>query len=262
MARTNHWKNAKATPLLAVGLMACASVLVAQEARADDSLWGKAMNSIGLGGSDQAAPAATPPAAPAAPAVVAPKPASAPKPTAATPKANVQPQQPKQDASTVVHPAAPQANVAPPAAPAEGGNLLTNWFGWGRSGDSASSSGPAPTQKALAPIDVVAPPPPAPPRASEPSMWDKMLGSVGVGNGGVSMDSINYNERQKLAVPKDRVLPQPQPISETPATRAANSDYLIKPPADYMEKAKGADGTVSGLRDVDQPKDKKFFGLF
>lgn len=266
MALTNHWKNAKATPLLAAGLMACASVLVAPEARADNSLWGKAMNSIGLGGGDQAAPAATPPATPA---VASPKPAaSAPKPTAATPKANVQPQQPKQDAANnnaVVHPAAPQANVAPPAPPAEGGNLLTNWFGWGRGGDSANSSGPAPTQKALAPIDVVAPPPPppAPPRASEPSMWDKMLGSAGVGNGGVSMDSINYNERQKLAVPKDRVLPQPQAIgSEPPATRAANSDYLIKPPADYMEKAKGADGTVSGLRDVDQPKDKKFFGLF
>ena len=75
MARTNHWKNAKATPLLAAGLMVCASVLVAPAARADDSLWGKAMNSIGLGGGDQAAPA--PRRLPRLrPAVATPKPAA------------------------------------------------------------------------------------------------------------------------------------------------------------------------------------------
>ena len=46
------------------------------------------------------------------------------------------------------------------------------------------------------------------------------------------------------------------------ATRGANGDALIKPPGDYLEKVRGADGNVSGLRPSDQPSDKKFFGLF
>lgn len=253
MPLTNHTKHAKAKPLIAAGMLVCASVLVAPAARADDSLWSKAIGSIGLGGG--------------APSV----PDNAPAPAAPAPQQNVQAPQPKQDV-TSSNPVrtVPQESVSQ-AAPAQGPNLLTNWFGWGRSGDSAAQGAPtqqasavAPTQKAISPTQAVAPPPPPPPppRTAEPSMWDKMLGSVvGAGNG--SPDAINYNERPKLAVPKERALPPPpQVAAEPPPTRAANSDYLVKPPESYLEKVRGPDGVASGLRDSDLPKDKKFFGLF
>jgi hypothetical protein len=253
MPLTNHVKNAKAKPLIAAGMMVCASVLVAPAARADDSLWSKAIGSIGLGGAASSAKDSAP-AAPTAPA----------------PQQNVQAPQPKQDvtSSNPVR-SAPQESVSQ-AAPGQGPNLLTNWFGWGRGGETSAqgvstqqASAAAPTQKAISPIQTVAPPPPPPPaRAAEPSMWDKMLGSVGVAGGG-SPDTINYNERPKLAVPKDRALPPaPQVAGEPPPTRAANGDYLVKPPESYLEKVRGPDGVVSGLRDSDMPKDKKFFGLF
>jgi hypothetical protein len=192
MALTMELPRAKTASLFAAGLMVCASAFFAAPARADESLWGKAMSTIGLGAKEQ-------------------------------PES--------------------MANAANPAPV-----------------DAASRAAGSP-QKALTPV---APPPPPPPpvRAAEPSMWDKMLGSVGVG-GGNALDTINYNERSKLAVPKQRQLPPPPTApGEPPPTRAANSDYLVKPPADYLEKARGADGAVSGLRDSDEPKDKKFFGLF
>jgi hypothetical protein len=252
MPLTNHTKHAKAKPLIAAGMLLCASVLVAPAARADDSLWSKAIGSIGLGGNSQSAPD------------------SAPVQAAPAPQPNVPAPQPKQNvtSSAPVRPA-PQESVSQ-AAPAQGSNLLTNWFGWGRSGESSSqgvstqqANAVAPTQKAISPTQTVAPPPPPPPpRAAEPSMWDKMLGSVGVAGGG-SPDAINYNERPKLAVPKERALPPPPQVAgEPPPTRAANGDYLIKPPESYLEKVRGPDGDASGLRDSDQPKDKKFFGLF
>lgn len=260
VALTKILGKAKTAHLLAGGLLLGASVFVSAPASAEDSLWGKAMGAIGIGGNgqqDQAAPAA-PATAPTAnaPAVQA-------KPTASSKAAT--------PARAEAPAAAPQpvASAAPAPEPQQGSNMFSNWFGLGRGNSEASTSLPpvqvnAPAQqKAINPVQTAAPPPPpAAPRVGEPSMWDKMLGSVGVGNGGASMDSINYNERPKLTVPKDRNLPQPAPGADPAATRAANSDYLIKPPSDYLEKARGADGNVSGLRSSDVPNDKKFFGLF
>jgi hypothetical protein len=255
MPLTNRMKHAKASSLIAAGMTVCAFVLVAPAARADDSLWGKAIGSIGLGGNSQ-------PAQDSAPAQAAP-----------APQPNVPAPQPKQNAKStnVVPPAAPAAQESvSQAAPAQGSNLLTNWFGWGRGAETAPQGGStqqanaaAPMQKAISPTQaVVPPPPPPPPRAAEPSMWDKMLGSVG-GAGSGSPDTINYNERPKLAVPKERALPPPPAVAgDPPPTRAANGDYLIKPPESYLEKVRGPDGVASGLRDSDIPKDKKFFGLF
>jgi hypothetical protein len=259
MPLTNHMKHAKAKSLnaksfLAAGMMVSASVLVAPAARADDSLWGKAISSIGLGGNSQSAPASAPPQA------------------APAPQPNVPAPQPKQNvtSSNAAPPAARESisQVAPDqsSAPAQGPNLLTNWFGWGRGAESASqgaatqqANAVAPTQRAISPTQAVTPPPPPPPPRAEPSMWDRMLGSTGGG----SPDAINYNERPKLAVPKERALPPPPQVAgEPPPTRAANGDYLVKPPETYLEKVRGPDGVASGLRDSDLAKDKKFFGLF
>lgn len=247
--------NGKAASRLAGGVVVCASLFVAAPALADDSLWGKAMGAIGMGGSSQPAPAAP------APAVTAPQPKTAASSGSAAPT--------KVDAPVANNPSQGSVEVAATPAPAQG-NLFSNWFGLGRGNNDSANlppvqvNAPAQPQKAINPVQTVAPPPPPPvPRATESSMWDKMLGSVGVGNGGTSMDSINYNERPKLAVPKERTLPQPpQTTAEAPATRGANGDALIKPPGDYLEKVRGADGNVSGLRPGDQPGDKKFFGLF
>jgi hypothetical protein len=92
-------------------------------------------------------------------------------------------------------------------------------------------------------------------------MWDNMLGSIGL-NPTNPADGIYYSERPKLAVPKDRNLPSPNPAAESTGNRPANSEALVKPPGDYLVKVQGTDGKVSGLRDIDVPKDKKLFGLF
>jgi hypothetical protein len=228
--------------LLAGGLFLCASVFVSPAARADDSLWGKTLNTLGLGGNGGPGQDSAKPVQAAAPA-----PAAAP-----------QPAKPQQSAPL-------QASVAVTAEPAQQGqNLWSNWFSLGHGGDknAASAQLPAAPQKAINPVATPAsPPPPPPPTASAPSMWDNMLGSVGLGTTS-SLDSINYNERSKLAVPKERGLPQPNVAPDPAATRAANGDALIKPPGDYLEKVRGSDGNVSGLRDSDMPKDKKVFGIF
>jgi hypothetical protein len=141
MPLTNHVKHAKAKPLIAAGMMVCASVLVAPAARADDSLWSKAIGSIGLGG---AAPSASD---------------SAPPQAAPAPQPNVQAPQPKQNVtSSAPVRSAPQDSVSQAAEPAQGSNLLTNWFGWGRGGESSAqgvatqrASVSAPAQKAISP---------------------------------------------------------------------------------------------------------------
>jgi hypothetical protein len=114
-------------------------------------------------------------------------------------------------------------------------------------------------QKAINPVSAPANSPPAP--AAAPSMWDNMVGSIGFGPNS-STDKINYGDRPKLAVPKERNLPQPNAADEANGGRSGNSEALVKPPGDYLEKVKGADGNVSGLQDIDVPKDKKLFGLF
>jgi hypothetical protein len=68
VALTNESRKCGIVPLLAGSLLVCASILVSPAARADDSLWGKAMSTLGVGGNGQAAPdsASAPPASDAA----------------------------------------------------------------------------------------------------------------------------------------------------------------------------------------------------
>ncbi|WP_298427552.1 hypothetical protein [Rhodoblastus sp.] len=256
-------KQARRTSLLASGLLVCASLFVAQAARADDSLWGKAMGAIGLGGAGQTAPDAANPPPAAQPAAPAPQQAA---PAAVQPKAK----------SSSRNPARPVAEAAPPAPvasappPAENQNLLTNWFGWGRRDDQSAAGDQvgAPTQaaaqrKAINPVSATdAPAYAEAPSGAGPSMWDKMFGSIGLQTKNVA-DTINYSERPKLTVPKERSLPGPAQAGSDPApTRPANTNALVRPPGDYLEKVRGPDGNVSGLRDGDIPKDKKLFGMF
>lgn len=202
-------------------MMVCALFLAPPPARADDSLLGKAMNSIGLGGngsSNQGAAAQQQPAAPA-----------------------------------------PQPQPAPTSG--DNQNLLTNWFGWGRHNALQPSDQTAvlPQRKAMTPVQAPAAPEPAP--AAGSSLWDQMLGNSGL-NTHNAVDNINYADRPKLNVPKERALPQPAPVAGTAGTRPSNPQDLIQPPDGYLEKVRGADGNVSGLRSGDTGKDKKFFGLF
>jgi hypothetical protein len=212
---------------LAGGLLACALLFVAPTARADDSLWGKAMNSVGLGGNGSSGQGAAGPQ-PAAP-----------------------PPQPV--------PAAQAAPATPAAAPGDNQNLLSNFFGWGRHNDAqpASQAAVQPQGKALTPVQA----PPAPAPASEPGVWDRMLGNVGL-NTNNPADNITYAERPKLNVPKARALPPPAPLAGEAGVRPSNPKDLVEPPDNYLEKVRGADGNVSGLRSGDISKDKKFFGLF
>lgn len=98
---------------------------------------------------------------------------------------------------------------------------------------------------------------------AKPGMFDKALGTIGLG-GPSPASKIDYSERPKLAVPQDpAVLPPPREGAQRRPIRPATEDEsLTKPPAEYLEKARGADGKATGLRDSDTPKEKKFFGLF
>jgi hypothetical protein len=246
LALREHARRWNPAPWTAGGLLACALLLVAPTARADDSLWGKAMNTIGLGGngaSNQGA-AGQQPAAPA-PQPVAP----APQPAARAPQPIAPAPQP-----------APAAQAAPAAAaPGDNQNLLPNFFGWGHHNDSRPTNQAAiqPQGKALTPVET----PPAPAPASEPGLWDRMLGNVGL-NAGNPANDISYADRPKLNVPKARALPQPGPLAGPAGVRPSNPEDLVQPPGGYLEKVRGADGNVSGLKQGDISKDKKFFGLF
>jgi hypothetical protein len=104
--------------------------------------------------------------------------------------------------------------------------------------------------------------PAAQPAAQSPGLFDNVLGKVGFG-AKTDPSSIDYSERQKLAVPQTRDLPPPRPQPERTVTRSAERDEaLTKPPGEYLQKVPGQDGQISGLRDGDTSKEKKFFGLF
>jgi hypothetical protein len=107
-------------------------------------------------------------------------------------------------------------------------------------------------------------PVPAPVAAApqKPGMFDNVLKSVGLG-GPKPGESIDYSERPKLALPQQRVLPPPRESGgPRQIARSPETEALTKPPAEYLQKVPGADGQVSGLKDSDVSKDKKFFGLF
>jgi hypothetical protein len=105
---------------------------------------------------------------------------------------------------------------------------------------------------------------PAPVAAApeKPGMFDGFMKAVGLG-GPKPSETIDYSERPKLAVPQQKVLPPPRE-SGGPRQIARNpeNEALTKPPAEYTEKVLGADGQVSGLKESDVAKEKKFLNFF
>jgi hypothetical protein len=228
LALMEHARKRKLAPWMAGGVVACALLLVPPTARADDSLWGKAMNTIGLGG-----------------------------------KGSSNQTSGQQPAAAASQPAPAAAQPAPPAAAAsDKPNLLTNFFGWGRHDNPQPTDQAAlqPPRKAMTPVQTP-PPPSAPASGGGPGLWDQMLGSVGLTARNPTAN-IYYADRPKLTVPKNDALPQPGPLAEPSGARHSNPHDLVQPPEGYLEKVRGADGNVSGLRSGDISKDKKFFGLF
>ena len=100
---------------------------------------------------------------------------------------------------------------------------------------------------------------PAQAQPAQPGVMDGVMSKIGFDSSGPAID---YSERQKLAVPQQRVLPKPNPAPERQVARPVSDEALTKPSADYLAKVPGADGQATGLRDSDTPKEKKFFGLF
>jgi hypothetical protein len=143
---------------------------------------------------------------------------------------------------------------------------MVNTVGLGGNKAAPQQAAPQPVQ---APVQAspTAPQPvqaaqPAQPATQSPGLFDNVLGKVGFG-AKTDPTSIDYSERQKLAVPQTRDLPPPRPQPERTVTRSAERDEaLTKPPGEYLQKVPGQDGQVSGLRDGDTSKEKKFFGLF
>ena len=118
----------------------------------------------------------------------------------------------------------------------------------------ASQTAPQASQITPQPVQAAQP-------AQSPGLFDNVLGKVGFG-AKTDPTSIDYSERQKLAVPQTRDLPPPRPQPERTVTRSGADEALTKPPGEYLQKVPGQDGQISGLRDGDTSKEKKFFGLF
>jgi hypothetical protein len=117
-----------------------------------------------------------------------------------------------------------------------------------------AQAAPVQAAPASAPVPVAVAP-------QKPGMFDNILGVVGIG-GPKPSEAIDYSERPKLAVPQQRVLPPPRESGPRPIARNPENEALTKPPAEYTEKVRGADGQISGLKDGDFANDKRFFGLF
>jgi hypothetical protein len=119
---------------------------------------------------------------------------------------------------------------------------------------------PAPSPAAPQPAAPQSAQPAAPAQPAQPGFMDGVMGKIGFDSSGPAID---YSERRKLAVPQQRVLPKPNPAPERQvASPAQREETLVKPPSEYLTKVPGEDGQVSGLRDGDTSKEKKFFGLF
>ena len=166
-------------------------------------------------------------------------------------------------------PARAQAQPAAVAAPAQEPGMFDKvlgvvGLGGGNSARPAQSAAPiqvAPvTVPARAPVTVPAQAADTAP-AQEPGMLDKVTGMVGLG-GSPEASNIDYSERPKLVVPQQRNLPPAQTSVARPVAKPPAAEALTKPPSEYLQKVPGADGQVSGLKDGDVSKDKKFFGLF
>lgn len=141
---------------------------------------------------------------------------------------------------------------------------MVNTVGLGGNKAAPQQTAPQPVQQAPVQAAPTASQPvqAAQPAAQSPGLFDNVLGKVGFG-AKTDPTSIDYSERQKLAVPQTRDLPPPRPQPERTVTRSAERDEaLTKPPGEYLQKVPGQDGQISGLRDGDTSKEKKFFGLF
>ena len=98
----------------------------------------------------------------------------------------------------------------------------------------------------------------APMAAPSPGLFDNVLGKVGFG-AKTDPTSIDYSERQKLAVPQTRDLPPPRPQPERQVTRSGGDEALTKPPGEYLQKVPGQDGQISGLREGDMSEREEVF---
>jgi hypothetical protein len=99
------------------------------------------------------------------------------------------------------------------------------------------------------------------PGSEEPNALGRAMNSAGL-TGEPGPSKIDYSERPKLVVPAQRDLPPPREGGERQPTLHPDQRALINPPPEYLQKMRGPDGQVSGVREGDIPKEKKFFGLF
>jgi hypothetical protein len=98
------------------------------------------------------------------------------------------------------------------------------------------------------------------PGTEEPNALGRAMSSVGL-TGDPAPTKIDYSERPKLVVPAQRDLPPPREgVERQPAARP-EARTLVNPPPEYLQKMRGADGKVSGIKEGDVPKGKSFFGL-
>ena len=267
-------------------LLSCVASLLlgGLPARAEDSLWDKAVNAVGMG---DAKPA---PAQPQA-AQPAPDPAQKTKkkqkPVAAA--AAVEPSSLDLPAKPGAKPAKPQApaqaQAAPQAQPQAAAepdrprgliNQFMNPTPAEIAADKAEegqpprgvinrmfSDDPAPVrpQAAAQPPAAAAQQSSAaaPAQRGEPSVWRKPADALGLTAPSVA-STIDYSERPKLKVPGSPDLPPPAPMPERQVNNI-DETTLTKPKGDLLEKVRGADGQVSGFRDGDEGK-KKFLNFF
>ena len=138
----------------------------------------------------------------------------------------------------------------------------TKTLGFG--GKQDAPSGNLPPVNVTAPANRNASPQPPAPAAvappAEPSWFDRATGSMGLG--GDDKTVPDYSERPKLVAPHNLdALPPPNPREERRVLPPANAEALTKPPPSFMEKARGADGNVSGFTDQDAGK-KGWFNWF
>ncbi len=198
---------------------------------------------------------ATPPAQPA-PAAAPGAPAAAPvAPAAASVAPAVAP------GVTVAPGAAPASRaVSVPAAPPEQPGFFSSVMS--KVGLGGAPAGPIdPHPQFLEPLPASGPTA-APAAPAQPGMFDKVLGAVGIGTK-KEIDNIDYSERPKLAVPQQRDLPPPREAGgPRMVAPPPNAEALTRPPAEYLEKVPGPDGHISGLKEGDIAKEKKFLGFF
>lgn len=269
MARPRGSFRGKAAFLSGAGLLA--GLLLSGAPAHAQSLWDKAMNAVGLGGDQNAAPASQPAPATAQPAQKA---QSEGKASAGVAEGKPQPaavsddsgddqsrrafgaEMPKHylinrmtgsgggdngdNASAGGSGSASASNEASDGLPRK--YLLNSWFGWG--GRDAGDGGGA----QQAPTGHIQP--------TQPGMWGKAMSAIGLG-GGHQRLTIDYAPRPNLSVPQNlSALPAPQPRTRQAIPQPPNEAALTRPPGDYLQEVRGPNGKIVN------PKHQGFLGLF